>query len=312
MSAKTKEIYATGFGQAYCGDSLDIMRNLPKASVDLVITSPPYALRRKKAYGNKPQEDYIEWFKPYAKEVRRVLKPRGSFVIEIGGAWQQGKPLRSLYHFELLISLCRPNGNFELAQEFYWYNPARMPSPAQWVTIDRVRVKDAVTPIWWLTKSVKPKASNRRVLVPYKESMERLLRRGSYNEGLRPSGHVVNGNWSKRQDGAIPSNLIIAANTRSSDAYLRGCKEHGLILNPARFVEAVPEFFIKFLTVPGNTILDPFAGSNTTGAVAERLGRKWLSVDTDLSYVVGSAFRFDGCGEKTYRKYKNRLKHKNC
>ncbi|MFQ5758500.1 MAG: DNA methyltransferase [Candidatus Bathyarchaeia archaeon] len=181
-----------------------------------------------------------------------------------------------------------------------------MPAPAQWVTIERVRVKDAVNPIWWLAKTVRPKASNRRVLKPYTKSMRNLLKRG-YNEGPRPSGHVVSKKWGKRQKGSIPPNLIVAANTRSCDRYLKACKELRLEPNPSRFVEAVPEFFIRFLTRRGDTVLDPFSGSNVVGEVAERLGRKWISVEINLDYVVGSAFRFVGVGDSVYREYRKKL-----
>lgn len=153
------------------------------------------------------------------QEIARVLKPKGSFILDIGGSWNKGEPTRTLYHFERLLRLCSSEGWFRLAQEFYWYNPAKMPAPAQWVTIERVRVKDSVNPIWWLAKSARPRASNRRVLKPYTQSMKDLLSRG-YNQGPRPSGHVVSKKWGKRHRGAIPANLIIAANTSSSDPYL--------------------------------------------------------------------------------------------
>jgi len=294
-------LYRTKFGKAYCANCLDVLRETPKNSVDLIITSPPFALRRKKSYGNVSAEEYCDWFWPFAVQIARVLKPKGSFVLDIGGSWNKGKPTRTLYHFELLLKLCGPNGPFNLAQEFYWYNPAKMPAPAQWVTIDRVRVKDAVNPIWWLARSSKPKASNRRVLKPYTKSMENLLSRG-YNNGGRPSGHVVSDKWGKRQRGAIPPNVIIAANTRSTDPYIKSCKELGIELHPARFVEAVPEFFIKFLTRKNDTVLDPFAGSNVVGSVAERLERKWISAEINQEYALGSAFRFKRTGERLYRK----------
>jgi site-specific DNA-methyltransferase (cytosine-N4-specific) len=281
------------------------MKRLPPGSVDLAITSPPFALRRQKKYGNVTQEQYVLWFVPFANEIARVLKPRGSFVLDIAGAWVKGEPTRSLYHYRLLLTLCVPNGPFHLAQEFYWYNPAKMPSPAQWVTIDRVRVKDAVNPVWWLSRSPHPKASNRRVLAPYSESMEAMFSRG-YNDGPRPSGHVVSTKWGKRNEGAIPPNVIIASNTRSNDAYLRACRELDLEPNPARFVEKVPEFFIKFLTRPGDLVLDPFAGSNVVGEIAERLKRRWISSETNEEYVVGSAFRFPGVGPTTHRNWLRR------
>ena len=302
-------LYETTLGKAYCADCLEILDAIPKGSIDLIITSPPFALRRKKSYGNVSAEKYCEWFWPYAQAIHKVLKPKGSFVLDIGGSWNKGEPTRNLYHFELLLKLCGQEGLFNLAQEFYWYNPAKMPSPAQWVTIDRVRVKDAVNPIWWLAKSARPNASNLRVLKPYTKSMENLLAKG-YNNGSRPSGHVVSDKWGKRQKGAIPSNLITAANTRSNDKYIKACRKYDLEVHPARFVDVVPEFFVKFLTKPGAVVLDPFGGSNTVGEVAERLKRNWISIEINESYVVGSAFRFEGCGEMVYNKYAKHMLRK--
>jgi len=297
-----KALYKTKLGRAYCGDCLRILKQIKPESIDLVITSPPFALQKKKSYGNVSPEKYCEWFLPYAKIISKVLKPSGSFVLDIGGSWTKGEPTRTLYHFELLLRLCGPGGLFKLAQEFYWYNPAKMPAPAQWVTIERIRVKDSVNPIWWLSKSAKPNADNRRVLRPYKQSMRELLIKG-YNDGPRPSGHVVSKKWGKDNKGAIPPNLIRAANTNSNDRYLISCRKYNLEPNPARFVYAVPEFFIKFLTEPKDRVLDPFAGSNVVGAVAESLDRKWISIELSREFAIGSSFRFDGIGEELLKRY---------
>jgi site-specific DNA-methyltransferase (cytosine-N4-specific) len=295
-------VYTTKRGKAYCGDSFEVMKSIRSGSVSLVITSPPFALRHKKAYGNVTAEKYVEWFWPFAREIHRILKNDGSLVLDIGGAWNRGVPTRSLYQFELLLSLCG-TGFFRLAQDFYWYNRSKIPAPAEWVTIRRIRVKDAVNPVWWLAKSEFPKASNWRVLQPYSHSMQILLKHG-YNQGLRPSGHRVSARWSRDNGGSIATNLIEAANTRAADAYMNACREHDLPIHPARFVEQVPEFFIKFLTEPRDLILDPFAGSNIVGAVAERLKRRWVSIEIDPVYVVGSAFRFDSTGKKLLGKWR--------
>ena len=284
--------YETARGNAYLGDSLILLEALPENSISLVLTSPPFGLRNKKNYGNVAAEKYVEWFIPFAREVQRVLKPDGSFVIEIGGAWMPGHPTRSVYHYELLIELVK-NVDFHLAQEFFWFNPAKMPGPAQWVTIERIRCTDAVNTVWWLSKSERPKANNKRVLQPYSESMKRLLKNG-YNSGQRPSGHLVSKKWKKDQGGAIPKNLLSFSNTNSSDAYQRSCRENGIPLHPARFPYNLPKFFVEFLTdSEEDIVLDIFAGSNTTGAVAEEAGRNWLAFEMRKDFLEASKFRFE-------------------
>src|SRR6266545_3387363 len=268
-----KALYTTEGGAAYVGDTLELIKLMPSRSVNAIITSPPYALHFKKAYGNPDQGDYVNWFLGFVPEFRRVLRQRGSLVIEIGGAWNPGLPTRSVYHFELLVRLVKDAG-FHLAEEFYWFNRARMPSPAEWVNVQRIRVKDAVTPIWWLSPSPRPSASNRRVLKAYSSDMRKLLKTG-YNGGKRPSGHVAK-NFEHDNGGALPPNLIEVAHTSSNDGYQDYCRKRGLKAHPARFPRQVPEFFVKFLTRRGDLVFDPFCGSNMTGYVAEKLGRRWL------------------------------------
>ncbi len=280
--------YTTRCGRAYHADALDLLRRLPANSVALVLTSPPFALRRQKAYGNVPASEYVEWFWPFAEEIYRILRPDGSFVLELGSAWNPGSGTRSLYQYELLLRLCR---RFYLAQDLYWFNPSKLPTPAEWVTIRRTRVKDAVNIIWWLSKTEAPQADNRQVLVPYSRSMRRLLRDG-YKVARRPSQHEIGPHFQRDNGGAIPPNLLTIPNTRSSDEYLRRCRAAGVPIHPARFPEAVPEFFIRFLTQPRQLVLDPFAGSNVTGQVAQNLERSWLSIEINADYIEGSRLRF--------------------
>ncbi len=293
VARKFKPVYRTRFGRAYAADCLDLLSDAPANSVNLVITSPPFALRRRKSYGNVDAAEYVDWFLPFAEQIHRVLTDDGSFVIDLGGSWERGEPIRSLYHFELLLTLCRKGGLFKLAQEFYWYNPAKMPGPAEWVTVRRVRVKDAVNTVWWLSKTSAPKASNRHVLQTYTKSMKNLMSKG-YNMGKRPSEHVVSAKWGTDNGGAIPPNIIIAANTSSRDPYLDACRKLGMKVHPARFVPAVPDFFVRFLTEPGDLVVDPFAGSNVVGLVAEQRKRRWVSTEINREYVDASAYRFSG------------------
>jgi DNA modification methylase len=293
--------YTTDYGAAYLGDSLQLLRKLPDSSVNLILTSPPYALHFKKEYGNVSKADYVKWFSPFAAEFFRVLKDDGSFVLNIGGSWNPGTPTRSLYQYKLLIALVEEVG-FHLAQECYWYNPAKMPAPAEWVTVRRIRVKDSVEHVWWLGKTPWPKAKNLNVLKPFSADMLRLNRRG-LRETVRPSGHVINKSWDKiKSEGSIPPNvfeegigddMLKFGNNAANDPYTLKCKEAGLGIHPARFPSAIPTFFIKMLTEEGDLVVDPFAGSNTTGSTAEKLLRRWIGIDAIAEYLEASKFRFE-------------------
>ncbi|MDX6452579.1 MAG: hypothetical protein QOH16_2628 [Gaiellaceae bacterium] len=290
-----RRVYGTSLGSAWLGDALETLQeHLPDDSVDLIVTSPPFALQRPKEYGNESQDGYKAWFMPFADEFWRILKPTGSLVIDLGGAWEPGQPVKSLYAFELLVALCRrPRRGFVLAQDVYWYNPARLPSPAQWVTVERTRLKDAVDYVWWLGKAANVKADNRDVLTEYTDSMKRLIDTGEYNRGRRPSGHVVREGFTNDRGGAIPPNLLTISNTGNDRDYIRSCEAQGLSPHPARFPRELPEFFVRLTTNEGDLVLDPFAGSNITGAVAESLGRRWMSIEIDEDYVRGSVTRFE-------------------
>lgn len=286
-------VYWTDLGAAYCCDSLALLATLPTESVDLILTSPPFALARPKEYGNVAEDLYVSWFLPYAREFYRVLRPSGSVVLDLGAAWLPGRPLKSIYQYKLLVALCELSKDpFYLAQDFFWYNEAKLPSPANWVNVHRVRVKDSVNTVWWLVKGDDAEADNRRVLREYKAGMRRLLATGHYNRGMRPSGHNIGEHFLTDNGGAIPPNILITSNTGSTDPYLDLCRNYGFQPHPARFHRAIPDFFIRFLTQPGYLVMDPFAGSNMTGYVAEGLQRRWLSVDANREYVDGSKLRF--------------------
>jgi len=340
-------------GAAYAGDSRQLLDEVVSESIDLVVTSPPFALQRKKAYGNKSPEEYVGWFLDFAEKVYEVLAEDGSLVIDIGGGWQKGKPLRSHYHFKLLSALTDDNGlladrfgeTFNLAQDFYWYNPAKLPTPAQWVTIERIRVKDAVNHVWWLSKSdAREKPDNRRVLKEYSDAQKRLIEKG-HDSQSRPSEHELSDTFDEpAENGAIrpnfrnaiddsstiqssaellenldvpepllemvleeglteelvqtlgaahtEDNVLEVANTRSTTPYLEACKETDTEIHPARFPRELPKFFIQFLTELGDTVLDIFAGSNTTGQMAQQTGRKWLAFESEEAYLEGSRYRF--------------------
>ncbi|MCI0539624.1 MAG: site-specific DNA-methyltransferase [Verrucomicrobiales bacterium] len=286
-------LYTTQWGEAHVGDSLDLLPLLAPDCIDLVITSPPFALQRKKEYGNENEGAHVEWLLRFAELIRRVLKPKGSFVLDLGGAYQSGRPVRSLYNFRVMLRLCDEHG-FHLAEEFFWHNPAKLPSPIEWVNKRKIRAKDSVNTVWWFSKTENPKADVRRVLVPYSKRMQTLLQDAAafYRPKKRPSGHDISTNFATDNGGAIPSNLLQIPNTESNSSYLRHCASLGVKPHPARFPEKLPSFFIEFLTDPGDTVLDIFAGSNTTGGAAEKFGRRWIAFEKHRSYLAASAFRF--------------------
>ena len=285
--------YTTEYGAAYLGDSLALLDRLDSSSIDLVMTSPPFALQREKSYGNVDQAEYVDWLLAFCKKIYRVLTTHGSFVLDLGGAYQKGRPVRSLYNYHILIRLC-DELNFRLAEEFFWHNPAKLPSPIEWVNKRKLRAKDSVNTIWWLSKDDYPKADITRVLVPYSDRMKKLQSDPDnyYKPKLRPSGHDIGKGFATNNGGAIPSNLLQIPNTESNSRYIQLCKAAGVATHPARFPQRLPAFFIEFLTEPGDIILDVFAGSNTTGLAAEELKRRWIAFEQDRTYLAASAFRF--------------------
>jgi DNA modification methylase len=289
--------YFTDRGAAFCGDSLKLLSQLPDESIDLVMTSPPFALQRKKEYGNEDQEEYVAWLVQFGKLVLAKLRPQASFVIDLGGAYEKGTPARSLYNFRVLIRLCDEVG-FHLAQDFYWANPSKLPSPIEWVNKRKLRAKDSVDTVWWLSKTKWPRADVTKVLTEYSPRMRKLLQDPAafYKPKLRPSGHDISEGFGKDNGGAIPSNLLQIPNSESNGGYLSGCKALGLKGHPARFPAKLPQFFIRFLTEPGDVVLDIFAGSNTTGQVAEEEDRRWLAFEMSREYLAASSFRFMPAG----------------
>jgi site-specific DNA-methyltransferase (cytosine-N4-specific) len=285
--------YTTTNGVQLVGDSREVLAALPADSIDLIVTSPPFALLREKSYGNRDQIEYVAWLVEFGRAAMRPLKETGSLVVDLGGAYQRGKPVRSLHQFRVLLEFVDTLG-YRLAEEFYWHNPAKLPSPIEWVNKRKIRVKDSVNTVWWFSKGDWPKADVRNVLAPYSERMKKLIKDpGSfYRPKGRPSGHDISSGFGADNGGSIPPNLLQFSNTESNSSYLRLCKALGRESHPARFPAEVPTFFIKFLTAPGDTVVDIFSGSNTTGWVADRLDRSWIAIDERRDYAALSALRF--------------------
>jgi len=301
--------YKTDQGQMYHGRVEDALESPAfaeiRGKVNLIVTSPPFPLVRKKRYGNETGEAYITWLESLAVRLTDLLSDDGSIVIEIGNAWEPGAPFMSTLPLEALLAFKRA-AKLNLCQHVICHNPARLPSPAAWVNIKRIRLKDSFTHVWWMSRSPAPKADNRKVLNPYGKDMKNLLKRQKYNSGVRPSGHVISETgFLKDHGGSISSNVVELYDDQGPEAILRFtgtswdagyrdyCRHSNLPSHPARMQASLSAFFIQFLTDDGDLVLDPFAGSNTTGAVAEELGRQWIGVEADSDYVNGSRGRFE-------------------
>ncbi len=291
-------VFRTDLGSSYVGDSEQVLKCKQFSSyihrVNLIFTSPPFPLIRKKSYGNLNGESYVNWLSQFGPIFNDLLAPDGSLVIELGNAWNRGSPTMSLTPIKSLIAL-KEKGKFNLCQEFIWHNTGKLPSPAQWVNVKRVRVKDAFTRLWWLAPTANPKANNREVLTEYSNSMKRLLKRKKYNSGRRPSQHTIGEeSFLKNNNGAIPSNVFSIANTTSVDPYLDYCrKERVSTRHPCRMPIDLAKFFVLFLTDENDLILDPFAGTNVTGYVAETNKRRWLSIEKNREYATSATSRFE-------------------
>lgn len=309
-----KPAYETPFGGVLEGKIEDALEsqhlNRLKGKVNLILTSPPYPLVRKKQYGNSNGQEYLDWLSSLAVGLSDLLADDGSIVVEIGNAWEPGSPTMSTLPLEALMAFKR-KANLNLCQHVICHNPARLPSPAAWVNVKRIRLKDSFTHVWWMSKSEYPKADNRKVLNPYSKDMKRLLKRKSYNAGARPSGHVISETgFLNDHGGAIgpnvldlegntfPEALLKYSGTQWDAKYRAYCKEKELPAHPARMQSALSAFFIQFLTDEDDLVFDPFLGSNTTGAVAQELGRRWLGVEAKSEYIEGSKGRFDEIVER--------------
>lgn len=310
------KIFERDAGALYLGDSLNLLKNRAfhnlNARVNLIVTSPPYPLNQKKSYGNKTGDEYLQWIKELTPLLAEKLADNGSLVIELGNSWEPNRPVQSLLALKALMSIAESEGTgLRLIQEFVCYNPSRLPSPAQWVTVNPLRTVDSYTHVWWFAKTDYPKADNRKVLRPYSKAMKNLLKKGSYNAGRRPSEHSI-GEKSFLNDrgGAISHNLFELesidgirvprlpnafsfSNSASNDFFHRECKNRNLIVHPARMPIGLVSFFIQYLTDEGDLVLDPFAGSNTTGFAAELLNRNWISIELQESYIEQSKIRFE-------------------
>ena len=247
----------TQSGRYYVGKSENLLKESDflklKGQIQLIFTSPPFPLNSKKSYGNMLGGEYLDWFTSLAPLFSEMLTEDGSIVIELGNSWESQRPVQSLLPLQSLLNfVSHPEANLRLIQEFVCYNPSRLPSPANWVTVNRIRTVDSYTRLWWVAKTDFPKADNSKVLRPYSDRMKYLLKTGNYNSGKRPSEHKI-GETSFLKDcgGSIAHNLLELedmdsnrkvrlpnafsySNSSSNDFFAKTCKQRKITPHPAR------------------------------------------------------------------------------
>lgn len=254
--------------QIICGDCLEVLQEYPSNFFDLIVTSPPYADSRKKTYGGIPPNKYVDWFLPRAEEFLRVLKPSGTFILNIKEKVSGGE--RDTYVIELILAL-REQG-WLWTEEFIWHK--KNCHPGKWPN----RFRDAWERCLQFNKSRRFKMYQENVMVPMGEWATTRLKHLGKNDIRRFNSQVGSGfgknisNWVGR-DRAYPSNVLHLATET-------GNRNHS-----ATFPLALPEWFLKLFTQEGDWVLDPFVGCGTTCEAAQKLGRNCVGIDILPEYV---------------------------
>ena len=251
------------------GDAAEALREVPNDSVDLIVTSPPYADQRAGTYGGVHADHYVEWFLPIAAELKRVLKPTGSFVLNIKERVVAAE--RHTYVLELILEM-RKQG-WLWTEEYLWHK--KNCYPGKWPN----RFRDSWERLLHFNKQKQFKMIQEAVMVPTGDWAKSRLKKLSATDQIRDESKVGSGfgknisNWLDR-DRAYPTNVLHLAT------------ECGNRSHSAAFPEALPEWFIKLFTEAGDCVLDPFAGSGTTLRVARDLGRTAIGIDSNPEYVA--------------------------
>lgn len=250
------------------GDSREILKTLLPESVDLIVTSPPYADQRAATYGGVKPDEYVDWFIPIASELHRVLKPTGSFVLNIKERVVNGE--RHTYVLDLIIEMRRHGWLW--TEEYVWHK--RNSYPGKWPN----RFRDAWERCLHFTKQKQFAMYQEEVRTPMGDWAKSRLRNLSETDMRRDNSKVLSGfgkriaNWIGR-DLAFPTNVLHFATECSNTSH------------SAAFPEELPSWFIKLFTEPGNTVLDPFSGSGTTGVACARLARKYIGIEINENYI---------------------------
>jgi len=288
--------FSTDLGIAIWGSCERVFARLDEPIV-LAVTSPPYALRKPRAYGNPPESEYVDFICRSLEPVVKNLAAGGSICLNVSNdIFEQGSPSRSLYLERMVLALHDRLG-LSLMDRLVWRNPSKAPGPVQWASKARVQLNVEYEPVYWFTNDPsRVRADNRRVLQPHTEKHLRLMERGGEKrEAVYADGayRLKEGSFGKMTPGRIPRNVLnFSHNCPDHRQYRRDAEALGLPSHGAPMPKSLAGFLIEFLSEPGDLVVDPFGGKLTTAKAAEELGRRWLTTEWILEYVRAAAERF--------------------
>ena len=272
-----KELVSLEQDKIYLGDCAQILRRIPSNSINLIVTSPPYADNRKSTYGGVPIKTYVKWFLPISLELKRVLHPTGSFILNIKERAVDGE--RQTYVIELILEMKKQGWLW--TEEYIWHK--KNCYPGKWSN----RFRDAWERCLQFNKQKKFKMFQEEVMVPMGKWKEKRLSRLSETDKVRDVSKVGSGfgknvsNWLGKEL-VYPTNVLHLATECSN-------KQHS-----AAFPVDLPEWFIKLFTDSGDIVLDPFIGSGTTAIAALELGRHYIGIEKMEEYQKIALKRIEG------------------
>lgn len=288
--------FSTDLGIAIWGSCERVFARIDEPIV-LAVTSPPYPLRKPRAYGNPPETEYVDFICRSLEPIVRNLAPGGSICLNVSNdIFEHGLPSRSLYLERMVLALHDRLG-LSLMDRLVWRNPSKPPGPVQWASKARVQLNVEYEPVYWFTNDPACViADNRRVLQPHTEKHQRLMGSGGEKrEAVYADGayRLKEGSFGKTTPGKIPRNVLtFSHNCPDHRQYRRDAEALGLQAHGAPMPKSLAGFLIEFLSKPGDLVVDPFGGKLTTAKAAEDLGRRWLSTELILDYIRAAADRF--------------------
>jgi len=290
--------FSTRLGLCIWGNCEEVLKDLDEP-ITAVITSPPYPLRQARAYGGPQQHEYTDFIVSALEPLVRRLRPGGTIALNISNdCFMPGSPARSLYRERLILALHDKLGLHKL-DEIPWVNDSKPPGPIQWASKQRMQLNVSWEPIYLLTNDpLRSLCDNRRVLQPHTDRQIKLLKRGgeqrigSFGDGAYTLKH---GSFGRETDGRIPKNTLrFGHRCPDLDRYREYCRSEGFASHGAAMPLKLVRFLVEYLAAPGDLVVDPFGGTQTTGKACEETLRRWVSVERMLQYLMGSASRFFG------------------